>query len=131
MTLSMCRSLFIPSTYHWRTYMISGLEEQPLHLLIRPPPESPDTLLSAYPEGYPEGDEDEDEEDEEDEEEEEHLAPADSTVIPTDEPVFPPEGTKPIIPPPPLTLPCGPRIYHPTPDVISHPPEQWLRDFLP
>ncbi|GJY34747.1 hypothetical protein Tco_0419216 [Tanacetum coccineum] len=31
-------------------------------------------------------DEDEDEEDEEDEEEEEHLAPADSTVIPADEP---------------------------------------------
>ncbi|GKG67866.1 hypothetical protein Tco_0745580, partial [Tanacetum coccineum] len=38
-------------------------------------------------------DEDEDEEDEEDEEEEEHLAPADSTVILADEPVFPPEGT--------------------------------------
>ncbi|GKG70122.1 hypothetical protein Tco_0811991, partial [Tanacetum coccineum] len=31
-------------------------------------------------------DEDEDEEDEEDEEEEEHLAPADTTVIPVDEP---------------------------------------------
>ncbi|GJW03576.1 hypothetical protein Tco_1562432 [Tanacetum coccineum] len=45
-------------------------------------------------------DEDEDEEDEEDEEEEEHLAPADSTIIPADEPVFPPEGTEPIIPPP-------------------------------
>ncbi|GJZ78319.1 hypothetical protein Tco_0642991 [Tanacetum coccineum] len=43
-------------------------------------------------------DEDEDEEDEEDEEEEEHLAPADSTtVIPADEPVFPPEGTEPVI----------------------------------
>ncbi|GKC76116.1 hypothetical protein Tco_1126890, partial [Tanacetum coccineum] len=41
-------------------------------------------------------DEDEDEEDEEDEEEGEHLAPADSTtVIPADEPVFPPEGTEP------------------------------------
>ncbi|GJS36791.1 hypothetical protein Tco_0535173 [Tanacetum coccineum] len=39
-------------------------------------------------------DEDEDEEDEEDEEEEEHLSPADpTTVIPTDEPIFPPEGT--------------------------------------
>ncbi|GKF75961.1 hypothetical protein Tco_0225405, partial [Tanacetum coccineum] len=38
-------------------------------------------------------DEDEDDEDEE-EEEEEHLTPADSTtVIPVDEPVFPPEGT--------------------------------------
>ncbi|GJZ36580.1 hypothetical protein Tco_0582771 [Tanacetum coccineum] len=40
-------------------------------------------------------DEDEDEEDEEDEEEDEYLAPADSTtVIPVDEPVFPPEGQK-------------------------------------
>ncbi|GJX14078.1 hypothetical protein Tco_0205836 [Tanacetum coccineum] len=45
-------------------------------------------------------DEDEDDEDEEKEEEEEHLAPADSTVVlPTDEPVSPPEGTEPVIPP--------------------------------
>nr|GEY50903.1 putative reverse transcriptase domain-containing protein [Tanacetum cinerariifolium] len=45
-------------------------------------------------------DEDEDEEDEE-KEEEEHLASADSTVvILTDEVVSPPEGTKPVIPPP-------------------------------
>ncbi|GJY64005.1 hypothetical protein Tco_0465465, partial [Tanacetum coccineum] len=44
---------------------------------------------------------DEDEEDEDEEEEEEHLAPADSTtVIPVDEPIFPPEGTEHIIPPP-------------------------------
>ncbi|GKF71976.1 hypothetical protein Tco_0208090, partial [Tanacetum coccineum] len=42
-------------------------------------------------------DEDEDEEDEE----EEHLAPGDSAiVVPTDEPVSPPEGTEPVIPPP-------------------------------
>ncbi|GJU78281.1 hypothetical protein Tco_1275351 [Tanacetum coccineum] len=42
--------------------------------------------------------EDEDDEDEE-EEEEEHLAPADSAiVVPVDEPVFPPEGTEPVIP---------------------------------
>ncbi|GKF23532.1 hypothetical protein Tco_0075854, partial [Tanacetum coccineum] len=41
-------------------------------------------------------DEDEDEEDKDKEEEEEHLAPADSTtVIPVDEPVFPPKGTEP------------------------------------
>ncbi|GJT59539.1 hypothetical protein Tco_1003072 [Tanacetum coccineum] len=45
-------------------------------------------------------DEDEDEEDDEDEEEEEeHLAPADSTVVPADGPVSPPEGTEPLIPP--------------------------------
>ncbi|GKA32156.1 hypothetical protein Tco_0718523, partial [Tanacetum coccineum] len=41
-----------------------------------------------------------DDEDEE-EEEEEHLALADSAiVIPTDEPVSPPDGTEPVIPPP-------------------------------
>ncbi|GJY70897.1 hypothetical protein Tco_0474600 [Tanacetum coccineum] len=46
-------------------------------------------------------DEDEDEEDEEDEEEEEHLALTDSAIIvPTVEPVSPPEGTEPVIPPP-------------------------------
>ncbi|GJU31101.1 ribonuclease H-like domain-containing protein [Tanacetum coccineum] len=46
-------------------------------------------------------DEDEDDEDEDGEEEEEHLAPADSTIVlPTDEPVSPPEGTEPAIPPP-------------------------------
>nr|GEZ27435.1 hypothetical protein [Tanacetum cinerariifolium] len=37
----------------------------------------------------------------EEEEEEEHLAPADSAVvIPTDELVYPLEGTEPVIPPP-------------------------------
>ncbi|GJV98905.1 hypothetical protein Tco_1554157 [Tanacetum coccineum] len=46
-------------------------------------------------------DEDEDDEDEDDKEEEEHIAPADSTIAaPIDEPVFPPEGTEPVIPPP-------------------------------
>ncbi|GKE96176.1 hypothetical protein Tco_1581031, partial [Tanacetum coccineum] len=46
-------------------------------------------------------DEDEEDEDEEDEEEDEHLAPADSAiVVPTIELVSPPEGTKPVTPPP-------------------------------
>ncbi|GKE58391.1 hypothetical protein Tco_1497576, partial [Tanacetum coccineum] len=51
-------------------------------------------------------DEDEDEEDEEDEEEEEeHLASVDSAiVIPTDEPVSPPKGTEPVIPPPSIDI---------------------------
>ncbi|GJX51057.1 ribonuclease H-like domain-containing protein, partial [Tanacetum coccineum] len=50
-------------------------------------------------------------EDEEDEEEEEHLALADSTtVIPTDEPVFPPEGTEPVVPPPSTDITIGARI---------------------
>ncbi|GKF92456.1 hypothetical protein Tco_0279175, partial [Tanacetum coccineum] len=50
-------------------------------------------------------------EDDEDEEEEEHLALADSTtVIPTDEPVFPPEGTEHVIPPPSTDITIGARI---------------------
>ncbi|GKD81634.1 hypothetical protein Tco_1348473, partial [Tanacetum coccineum] len=47
-------------------------------------------------------------EDEEDEDEEEHLAPADSTtVIPVDEPIFPSEGTEPVIPPPSTDITIG------------------------
>ncbi|GJX09726.1 hypothetical protein Tco_0199585 [Tanacetum coccineum] len=53
----------------------------------------------------------EDEEDEEDEEEEEHLAPVDATnVRPADEPIFPPEGTEPVIPPPFTDITIGARI---------------------
>ncbi|GJY66337.1 hypothetical protein Tco_0468575, partial [Tanacetum coccineum] len=53
----------------------------------------------------------EDEEDDDEEEEEEHLAPADSTtVIPVDEPVFPPEGTGPVIPPPSTNITIRARI---------------------
>ncbi|GJT46241.1 hypothetical protein Tco_0954956 [Tanacetum coccineum] len=56
-------------------------------------------------------DEDEDEEDDKDEEEEgEHLAPADSTVVPADGPVSPPEGTEPVIPPPSTDITVGARI---------------------
>ncbi|GKG26701.1 hypothetical protein Tco_0402404, partial [Tanacetum coccineum] len=74
-------------------------------------------------------DEDEDDEDEEDEEEE-HLALADSAiVVPVNEPIFPPEGTEPIIPPPLLTLllglglPSGLRLPYPFHQ------RQRLRDF--
>ncbi|GJT37287.1 hypothetical protein Tco_0937152 [Tanacetum coccineum] len=88
-------------------------EEQPLPPIDSPTAESPGYVtLKDGPVDYPmdggddgdddDGDssrddadgEDEDEEDEdEEEEEEEHLTPADSTtVIPVDEPVFPPEG---------------------------------------
>ncbi|GJR85073.1 hypothetical protein Tco_0209084 [Tanacetum coccineum] len=68
-------------------------------------------------------DEDEDEEDEEDEEEE-HLAPTDSTtVIPADEPVFLPEGTEPVIPPPSTDITIGARITVRPQTSISLPPE--------
>ncbi|GJV51714.1 hypothetical protein Tco_1447455 [Tanacetum coccineum] len=75
-------------------------------------------------------DEDEDEEDEEDEEEEEHLAPADSTVIPTDEPVFPPEGTEPVIPPPSTDITIGARITVRPQTSISLPPEAEVERLL-
>ncbi|GJZ99567.1 hypothetical protein Tco_0672118 [Tanacetum coccineum] len=76
-------------------------------------------------------DEDEDEEDEEDEEEEEHLAPADSTtVIPADEPVSPPEGTEPAIPPPSTDITIGARITVRPQASISLPPEAEVERLL-
>ncbi|GJT35259.1 hypothetical protein Tco_0925678 [Tanacetum coccineum] len=65
-----------------------------------------------------------DEDDEEDEEEEEHLAPADSVVVvPTDEHVSPPEGIKPVIPPPSTDITIGARITVRPQASISLPPE--------
>ncbi|GKE87454.1 hypothetical protein Tco_1564929, partial [Tanacetum coccineum] len=49
--------------------------------------------------------------DDKDEEEEEHLALADYTiVVPIDEPIFPPEGTETIIPPPSTDITIGAKI---------------------
>ncbi|GJV22586.1 hypothetical protein Tco_1371606 [Tanacetum coccineum] len=68
-------------------------------------------------------DEDGDDEDEE-EEEEEHLAPADSAiVVHVDEPVFPLEGTEPVIPPPSTDITIGARITIRPQASISLPPE--------
>ncbi|GJR35763.1 hypothetical protein Tco_1211447 [Tanacetum coccineum] len=51
------------------------------------------------------GDDADDEDEDMEEEEEEHLAPADSAVIvPTIEPVSPPEGIEPVIPPPSIDI---------------------------
>ncbi|GJQ98153.1 putative reverse transcriptase domain-containing protein [Tanacetum coccineum] len=77
-------------------------------------------------------DEDEGEEDEEDEEEEEeeHLAPADSTVIPADEPVFLPEGTEPIIPLPSTDITIGARITVRPQTYISYPTEAEVERLL-
>ncbi|GJT21203.1 hypothetical protein Tco_0891140 [Tanacetum coccineum] len=76
-------------------------------------------------------DEDEEEEDEDDEEEEEHLAPADSTtVIPVDEPVFPPEGIEPVIPPPSTDITIGARITVRPQTSISLPPEAEVERLL-
>ncbi|GJW58726.1 hypothetical protein Tco_0105457 [Tanacetum coccineum] len=76
-------------------------------------------------------DEDENEEDEEDEEDEEHLAPADSTtVLPADEPVSPPEGIEPIVPPPSTDITIGARITVRPQTSISLPPEAEVRGAL-
>ncbi|GJY48275.1 hypothetical protein Tco_0438231 [Tanacetum coccineum] len=94
-------------------------EEQPL-----PPVDSPtaeDGPVDYPMDGEDDGDDDDgdssgddadgEDEDDEDEEEDENLAPADSTiVVPVDEPVFPPEGTKPVIPPPSTYITIGARI---------------------
>ncbi|GJW39474.1 reverse transcriptase domain-containing protein, partial [Tanacetum coccineum] len=67
---------------------------------------------------------DEDEDDKDEEEEEEHLAPANSTiVVPTDEPVSPPKGTEPTIPPPSTDITIEARITVRPHASISLPPE--------
>ncbi|GKD21601.1 hypothetical protein Tco_1223304 [Tanacetum coccineum] len=74
--------------------------------------------------------EDEDDKDEE-EEEEQHLAPADSAIIVhVDEPVFPPEGTKPVIPPPSPNITIRARITVLPQASISLPPEAEVERLL-
>ncbi|GJR47471.1 hypothetical protein Tco_1315574 [Tanacetum coccineum] len=77
------------------------------------------------------GDDADDEDEEDEEEEEEHLAPADSTIVlPTDEPVSPPEGTDPAIPPPSTDITIGARITIRPQASISLPPEAEVERLL-
>ncbi|GJZ79936.1 hypothetical protein Tco_0644773 [Tanacetum coccineum] len=135
-------------------------EEQPLPPVDSPTAESPGYVTESDPEEDPEeyeddetedgpvdypmdggddGDDDDgdssrddaNDEDEEDEEEEEHLALADSAVVvPTDEPVSPPEGTKPVIPPPSTDITIGARITVRPQAFISLPPEAEVERLL-
>nr|GEW16019.1 putative reverse transcriptase domain-containing protein [Tanacetum cinerariifolium] len=75
---------------------------------------------------------DDEDEDEEEEDEEEHLALADfAIVIPTDELVSPPEGTKPVIPPPSTdTATTEARITVRLQAAISFPPETEVERLL-
>ncbi|GJU18439.1 hypothetical protein Tco_1146405 [Tanacetum coccineum] len=76
------------------------------------------------------GDSSRDDANDEDEDEEEHLAPADSVVvIPTDELVSPPEGTKLVIPPPSTYITIGARITVRPQTSISLPPETSGHDY--
>ncbi|GKD91318.1 hypothetical protein Tco_1366825 [Tanacetum coccineum] len=82
--------------------------------------ETEDGLVDYLMDGGDDGNDDDDDssrddannEDEDDEdEEEEHLAMADSTIgVPVDEPVFPPEGTEPVIRPPSTDITIEARI---------------------
>ncbi|GJW39087.1 putative reverse transcriptase domain-containing protein, partial [Tanacetum coccineum] len=114
-------------------------EEQPLppviHLLLKDGPLTNQWMVEMMEmkmTGDHLGDDliDEDDEDEEGEEEE-HLAPADSAIdIPVDEPVFPPEGTKPIIPLPSTDITIGARITVRPQVSISLPPEAEVERLL-
>ncbi|GJW49305.1 hypothetical protein Tco_0090656, partial [Tanacetum coccineum] len=73
----------------------------------------------------------EEDEDDEDKEENEHLAPADSAiVVPVNEPVFPSEGTEPVIPPPSTDITIGARITVRPQTSISLPPEAEIERLL-
>ncbi|GJW51141.1 hypothetical protein Tco_0092492, partial [Tanacetum coccineum] len=115
-------------------------EEQPILPVDSPTAESPGYVIESDPEEDPEeneedetkdgpvdypmdggdnGDDDGDssrdeadeDEDDEDEEEEEYIALSDSTIVsPIDEPVFPPEGTEHVIPPPSTDITIRARI---------------------
>nr|GEX64781.1 hypothetical protein [Tanacetum cinerariifolium] len=124
-------------------------EEQPLPHVVSPTAKSPEYVADSDPEEYEddetedglvdypmdEGDDRDDDDgdssgddaddEDEDEDEEEHLAPVDSAVvIPTDELVSPPEGTKPVISPASTnTATTGARITVLLQAVISFPPE--------
>ncbi|GJX87189.1 hypothetical protein Tco_0339203 [Tanacetum coccineum] len=129
------------------------VEEQPLPPVVSPTAELPGYVIESDPEEDPEEYEDDEIEDgpldypmdegddrddddgdssgddaddeDEDEEEEEHLASADSTVIvPTVEPVSPPEGTEPGIAPPSTDISTtGARIIVRLQASISFPPK--------
>ncbi|GKF46640.1 hypothetical protein Tco_0136442, partial [Tanacetum coccineum] len=77
------------------------------------------------------GDDADEDEDDEDDEEEENLALADATiVVPVDEPVFPPEGIEPVIPPPSTNITIGARISVRHQTSISLPPEAEVERLL-
>ncbi|GJR48755.1 putative reverse transcriptase domain-containing protein [Tanacetum coccineum] len=81
--------------------------------------------------GNSSGDDVNDEDKDDEDEEEEHLAPTDSAVVvPTDEPVFPLEGTEPVIPPPSTNITIGARITVRPEASISLPPEAEVERLL-
>ncbi|GKB61078.1 hypothetical protein Tco_0917264 [Tanacetum coccineum] len=104
-------------------------EREPMFMQAHDPDYVPEPI---YPKYIPLEDKHEfpaDGKDEDDEEE--HLAPADSAiVVPVDEPVFPLEGTEPVIPPPSTDITIGARITVRPQASISLPPEAEGRALL-
>ncbi|GJR09718.1 hypothetical protein Tco_0792370 [Tanacetum coccineum] len=132
-----------PAEEHPLPPVDSPTDESPEYVTESDPEEDPEEYeddetedgLVDYPiDGRDDGDDDDDDssgddaddEDKDDEdEEEEHLAPTDSAVVvPADEPVSPPEGTKPIIPPLSTDITIGARIAVRLKASISLPPEE-------
>ncbi|GJX08788.1 hypothetical protein Tco_0196720 [Tanacetum coccineum] len=127
-------------------------EEQSLPPIDSPTVESPGYVTESDPKEDPEEYEDDETEDgpidypmdggddddgdssrddADDEEEEEHLAPADSdVVVPNDEPVSPPVGTEPVIPPPSTDITIRARITVRPRVSISLPPESKVERLL-
>ncbi|GJV19666.1 hypothetical protein Tco_1368686 [Tanacetum coccineum] len=98
---------------------------KPLPLVDSPTAELPGYVTELDPEEDPGDDEDEEEE------EDEHLALADSAVVvPADEPVSPPEGTEPVIPPPSTDITIRARITVRPQASISLPPEAKVERLL-
>ncbi|GJY02600.1 hypothetical protein Tco_0360752 [Tanacetum coccineum] len=129
----------------------SPIAESPEHVTESDPEEDPeeyeDDETEDGPVDYPmdggdddDGDssrddanyEDEDEDDKEkEEEEEEHIALADSTIVtPVDEPIFPPGGTEPVIPPPTTDITIRARVTVRPQTFISLPPEAEVERLL-
>ncbi|GJX63990.1 hypothetical protein Tco_0298333 [Tanacetum coccineum] len=106
------------------------IEEQPLPPVDSPTAESPGYVAESDPEEDPEDDSSGDDADDEDEEE--HLALADSAiVVPIIEPVSPPGGTEPVIPPPSTDITTtGARITVQLQAFISLPPEAEVKRLL-
>ncbi|GKF14748.1 hypothetical protein Tco_0056210, partial [Tanacetum coccineum] len=112
-------------------------EEQPLPPVDSPTTESPRYVTESDPEEDLEEYEDDETEDahdgdeDDEDEEEEHIAPADSTIAaPVDEPVFPREGTEPVIPPPSTDITIGARITVRPQTSISLPSETEVERLL-
>ncbi|GJV73873.1 hypothetical protein Tco_1493868 [Tanacetum coccineum] len=130
MILTTCHSLYTLSIYHWRMSMSFWLRSSHylllIHLLRITRRYVTDRIRKRIPE------ENEDDGDRGWIRARKHLAPADSVVVvPTDEPVSPPEGKEPVIPPPFTDITIRARITVRSQASISLPPGAKVERLLP